>query len=170
MRAGRVRRPLTDTQPATPVQAPSITVAKKQALEALALAQFGLERASAAIEEAVRRLQAVDEAPPARREAIGPDRDDPTPATISPNQLLKLSEVKRLVGLGSSTIYRKMEHSEFPRPLQLGPKTTRWRRSDLDAWLVALQPTTIGRKTTFTTADASLRAARITQRMRRVIA
>ena len=167
MRAGRVRRPLTDTQPATPVQAPSITVAKKQALEALALAQFGLERASAAIEEAVRRLQAVDEAPPARREAIGPDRDDPTPAGISPNQLLKLSEVKQMVGLASSTIYRKVGGGEFPAPLQLGPRTVRWRRGELETWLAGLQPIVSTSKPVISLADVNLRSARIVQRIRR---
>ena len=138
MRAGQVRQPLTDTQPATSVQAPSIAVARKQALEALALAQFGLERASAAIDEAIRRLQAADEAPLAHLELLRPEGDEAAPAGISPNQLLKLSEVRRLVGLGSSTIYQRIGNGKFPKPLQLGPRTVRWRRGDLDTWLASL--------------------------------
>lgn len=139
MKASRAQQPAADAQPMISSRASSIALAKKQALEALALAQFGLERASAAIEEVMRRLQAVDEAPLARPEAICPNRDSAAPAGISPNQLLKLSEVKQMVGLASSTICRRVGDGESPKPLQLGPQTVRWRRGDLGTWLASLK-------------------------------
>ena len=167
MRARRTQQPTADTQPSTPIQSSSIALAKKQALEALVLAQFGLDRASAAIDEAMRRLQTVDDTPPARLELLQPEGDEAAPASISPNQLLKLSEVRRLVGLGSSTIYQRMGNGRFPRPLQLGPQTVRWRRGDLDTWLAGLQPAIESSKPPITLADTNLRATRIAQRMRR---
>jgi prophage regulatory protein len=55
-------------------------------------------------------------------------------------RLLRLKDVQQKVGLGSSTIYRKIAAGTFPRPLSLGEGTVRWRLSEIDAWIGDLQP------------------------------
>lgn len=55
-------------------------------------------------------------------------------------RLVRLSEVVERVGLGKSSIYKRMEEGTFPRPLSLGPNTVRWRSSDIDAWISNLRP------------------------------
>lgn len=57
------------------------------------------------------------------------------------DRFLRLAEVKTIVGLGSSTIYRRIGASTFPRPLELGPGCVRWRQSDIDAWMAQFQET-----------------------------
>jgi len=63
----------------------------------------------------------------------------PTPANDNaPTQLdplLKLANVIAATGLSSSTIYRMMDDGQFPRPLQLGPNSVRWRTSQVAHWI-----------------------------------
>lgn len=69
----------------------------------------------------------------------------PTPAndnvarTIDP--LLKLPLVIEATGLSRSTIYRMMGEGTFPRPLQLGPGSVRWRTSVIVEWQDNLKAT-----------------------------
>lgn len=53
--------------------------------------------------------------------------------------LLRLSTVEAITGLGRSTIYAKLKtpNNEFPQPVRLGARCTRWRAGDVQAWLVA---------------------------------
>lgn len=50
-------------------------------------------------------------------------------------RLLKRQEVEDIVGLGRSTIYRRMAAGDFPKPLDLGGNCVRWRASEIDAWI-----------------------------------
>ena len=50
-------------------------------------------------------------------------------------KLLRLGEVREIVGVAKSTIYAMMAHNRFPRPLQIGPKSVRWRESEIAEWL-----------------------------------
>lgn len=59
---------------------------------------------------------------------LPPDDDD----------LLTLREVRAKVGLGASTIYRRMSEGTFPRPRDLGGNTVRWTRGDIRRWAQAL--------------------------------
>jgi prophage regulatory protein len=59
--------------------------------------------------------------------------NDNFPAVIDP--LLPLRAVRAATGQGSSTIYRKMAIGAFPRPLQIGPGSVRWRTSEIIAWI-----------------------------------
>lgn len=52
--------------------------------------------------------------------------------------LLRLKEVIAITGLASSTIYRRMSESRFPRPYDLGGNTVRWKRTEVQRWLDAL--------------------------------
>jgi prophage regulatory protein len=48
-------------------------------------------------------------------------------------RLLKLAEVKSEVGLGTSTIYRRMAAGTFPKPKDLGG-SVRWDADAIEAW------------------------------------
>lgn len=61
-----------------------------------------------------------------------------THTSIEGESLLRLSEVKTIVALGSSTIYRHIAAGTFPRPVSLGPATVRWKSSEIQAWIGGL--------------------------------
>jgi prophage regulatory protein len=50
-------------------------------------------------------------------------------------ELLRLSEVVKLVKKSRATIYTDMNRGEFPLPISIGRRAVAWRRSDLDVWL-----------------------------------
>lgn len=49
--------------------------------------------------------------------------------------LLDIHEVRKKVGLGTSTIYRMMKDEEFPTSVSLAPRTVRWLSHEVDAWV-----------------------------------
>lgn len=51
--------------------------------------------------------------------------------------LLRLSTVEAICGIGRSTIYAKLAKNEFPQPIRLGTRCTRFRAGDVQAWLAA---------------------------------
>ena len=51
------------------------------------------------------------------------------------DRLLRLREVKEITGMGRSTVYRRMQEGDFPRPVKIGPAAVRWRESEVDAWV-----------------------------------
>ncbi|WP_245458433.1 MULTISPECIES: AlpA family transcriptional regulator [unclassified Mesorhizobium] len=55
-----------------------------------------------------------------------------------PPLLLRIGDVERMIGLGRSSIYRKME-TGFPHPVALGPGSVRWRYADVKSWADGLQ-------------------------------
>lgn len=44
-------------------------------------------------------------------------------------------EVLELIGAGDNTIRRLMERGEFPRPIQISPRSIGWKKSDVHAWI-----------------------------------
>lgn len=58
-----------------------------------------------------------------------------------PLRLLRLTEVKAMAGLGTSTIYRRMDAGTFPRPRALSPGCVRWVEADVLSWAKALPET-----------------------------
>lgn len=58
--------------------------------------------------------------------------------TTTFEQLLQLRAVMQMTSLGSSTIYRKIDKGEFPRPRRLGENCVRWRLSDVQSWIERL--------------------------------
>ena len=50
-------------------------------------------------------------------------------------RLIRISEVKRLTGLSTATLYRKMAAREFPRPVQLGVGARAWPLSEVQDWI-----------------------------------
>lgn len=49
--------------------------------------------------------------------------------------ILRMPEVKRLTGLGRSSIYRMMDDGIFPRSVSLGSRAVGWMVGDIRAWL-----------------------------------
>jgi prophage regulatory protein len=51
-------------------------------------------------------------------------------------RLIRLNEVRLLVGLTNSTIYRLMSEGRFPKQLHpFGNKCARWRASEINSWI-----------------------------------
>lgn len=47
---------------------------------------------------------------------------------------LRLAEVKAITGLSKSSIYALIRAHSFPAPIQLGPRTVAWVRSEIRDW------------------------------------
>lgn len=54
---------------------------------------------------------------------------------MSPS-LLHLAEVRRLVGIGKSQLYRLIAAGDFPAPVKIR-RSSRWLSSEVDAWIHA---------------------------------
>jgi prophage regulatory protein len=50
-------------------------------------------------------------------------------------RLIRIDEVKRLTGLSTATIYRKISANEFPPPVHLGAVARAWPLSEVQAWI-----------------------------------
>ncbi len=54
--------------------------------------------------------------------------------------MLRLSEVSEWLGCSKSQVYNLSRTEGFPRPLRIGPRTSRWRVRDVLEWLESRQP------------------------------
>ena len=54
---------------------------------------------------------------------------------ISPDQLLRITEVSRLTSLAKSTINLWVAQGKFPKPLALSPTIKVWRNQSLIDWI-----------------------------------
>lgn len=53
-------------------------------------------------------------------------------------QVLSVYQVAAMFGVSKATVWRWASSGILPKPIKLGPNTTRWRVSDLKAHEVAL--------------------------------
>jgi len=53
---------------------------------------------------------------------------------LAAHRFLRISDVKKLVALSGSTIYRLVGEGAFPAGVHFGPRTVRWRAKDILAW------------------------------------
>lgn len=60
------------------------------------------------------------------------EKRDPQPETF-----LRLPQVLARVPVGRSTLWNWVRTGRFCKPVKLGPMTTAWRKSDVDAWAAA---------------------------------
>lgn len=51
--------------------------------------------------------------------------------------LLDIHGVTKYLSLSRATIYRAIKERGFPGPVPLGYRLSRWRRSEIDAWVDA---------------------------------
>lgn len=49
--------------------------------------------------------------------------------------ILRLPDVKKRTGLSRSTIYLRMSHGGFPKPIPLGGRAVGWIDSEIDEWI-----------------------------------
>lgn len=54
-------------------------------------------------------------------------------------RLLNRRQVQHVCGMSQSLLERLMRSGYFPAPLQVGPKTVRWRLDEILAWLEACE-------------------------------
>ena len=64
----------------------------------------------------------------------------PLDAVILPDALLKVQTVAAVTGLSASSIFRKTAAGEFPEPVRLGARCTRWKSASVRAWIAAQGP------------------------------
>jgi prophage regulatory protein len=50
-------------------------------------------------------------------------------------RLIRIDEVKRLTGISTATLYRKISAKEFPRPVRLGAVARAWPLSEVQDWI-----------------------------------
>lgn len=62
----------------------------------------------------------------------------PNPVPQLDDNLIDLKSVRAGTGLSGSTIYKLMENQAFPQAIRLGKKCTRWRASEVSAWIKSL--------------------------------
>lgn len=51
------------------------------------------------------------------------------------DRLLRLRDVQEKTGMGRNTIYRMMNDGRFPCAVRPSPGMTRWKESEVDAWI-----------------------------------
>nr|WP_316249747.1 AlpA family phage regulatory protein [Pseudomonas sp. N40(2020)] len=61
-----------------------------------------------------------------------PERPAEQPDTSA--MFIRLTEVKRITGLSSSTIYKMVNEGKFPRQVSLGGRAVAWIRSEVLTW------------------------------------
>ena len=61
----------------------------------------------------------------------------PTPidGAAQSRRLVRLPEVLYRTGLSRSTVYRRMEIGEFPRPYPLSSRIVAWAEVEIDQWI-----------------------------------
>jgi len=58
------------------------------------------------------------------------------------DRLIRLKELITIVGLSSTSIWRRCNDGKFPRSVRLGTgSAVGWRKSEVDAWMNSLQKT-----------------------------
>lgn len=55
-------------------------------------------------------------------------------------RLIRLEEVRRRTGLGTSAIYGRMAKSEFPVPVLIGRRHVAWHLSQVQSWIDSRPP------------------------------
>ena len=61
----------------------------------------------------------------------------PLEAASLPDALLKIQTVATVTALSASSIFRKTAAGEFPAPIRLGARCTRWHAADVRDWMAA---------------------------------
>ena len=58
---------------------------------------------------------------------------------MTTDRLLNRPAVEEITGLGRTALYRAMREQRFPEPLRVGPKSVRWRLSEVQRWIDSLE-------------------------------
>ncbi len=49
--------------------------------------------------------------------------------------ILRLPQVLGRIGLSRSMVYEMISHGDFPKPVQLGPRSVGWLADEVDTWI-----------------------------------
>ena len=58
------------------------------------------------------------------------------------DRLVRMKELKILLGLSNSLIYRLISLNNFPKPIHLSKRSVGWRLSVVEAWINEREQTT----------------------------
>ena len=53
-------------------------------------------------------------------------------------QLMNIKQVVLQTGRCRSAIYADIQKGDFPPPVKVGPRASRWRSTDIEAWIEGL--------------------------------
>jgi prophage regulatory protein len=56
------------------------------------------------------------------------------------DKIYRITEVAKMVGLSSSTIYKLIKQGDFPKQIQLTERSVGWDGSDLKNWIDSKKP------------------------------
>jgi len=76
----------------------------------------------------------------ANAKSTGKVNPQPLAAASVPHALLNIQTVAAVTGISHPTIYRKVAAKQFPEPVRLGTRCTRWRSADVMEWIAAKAP------------------------------
>ena len=96
--------------------------------------QWAVEEISRLHKEVTRlnaRRDGASKRPNVNQDTLPAGPDD----SFAGRRLLRLADVKKLVGFSRSTIYRLMSEGQFPDRIHYGRTAVRWRAADVVAWL-----------------------------------
>jgi len=51
------------------------------------------------------------------------------------NRILRIRQVLEVTGLRRTSLYKKLNANEFPKPVKLGVRAVGWREADVHAWM-----------------------------------
>ena len=57
-----------------------------------------------------------------------------TTSETTPHRILRLRQVKDMVGLSKTTLYARIGEGSFPRPISLGGRSVGWLESEVVEW------------------------------------
>ena len=60
--------------------------------------------------------------------------------TLDDLSLMRRREVLHACRFSKSTLYHLIGQGLFPEPVRIGPRSVRWRKADVTAWLTARPP------------------------------
>ena len=89
------------------------------------------------LREQLRRRAEEAALPRVSRPAPAVTRPDPPakPRAFHPGSLLRLADVRNLVGVSRSTIYKRVSEGSFPRPVRISERSVRWRLEEIEKWI-----------------------------------
>ena len=50
-------------------------------------------------------------------------------------RLLRVKDTAKLIGVSRSTVYRMVDDGQFPQPIRIGTRASRWRLSEVMQWM-----------------------------------
>lgn len=66
-----------------------------------------------------------------------PTKREPLPQAHEDIALVEMRDLRAITRMGSSWIHERVKAGDFPAPVIKGPRCTRWRLSDVRAWVNA---------------------------------